>query len=65
MMGAIERMKYGDHTTPVVSIPKPDGRLMLCRITVNPALYTDLHTILKAKDLFATLAGVKKFSYIT
>ena len=64
-MGAIERVKYGDWATPVVPIPKPDGTVRLCgdfKITVNPALYIDQHPIPKAEDLFATLAGGKKFS---
>ena len=32
------------------------------KITVNPALHIDQHPIPKAEDLFATLAGGKKFS---
>ena len=64
-MGAIERVKYGDWATPVVPIPKPYGTVRLCgdfKITINPALYINQHPIPKAEDLFATLAGGKKFS---
>ena len=45
-------------------IPKPDGMVRVCgdfKITVNPALHIVQHPILKAEDLFATLAGGKKF----
>ena len=64
-MGALERVKYSDWATPVVPIPKPDGMVRVCgdfKITVNPALHIDQHPIPKAEDLFATLAGGKKFS---
>ena len=32
------------------------------KVMVNPALYIDQHPIPKTEDLFATLAGGKKFS---
>ena len=64
-MGALERVKYSDWATPVVPIPKPDDTVRVCddfKITVNPVLHIDQHPIPKAEDLFATLAGRKKFS---
>ena len=64
-MGAIEKVRYSDWATPVVPVPKPDGTVRVCgdfKITVNPMLHIDQHLIPKAEDLFATLAGGKKFS---
>ena len=64
-MGAIERVKYSDWATPIVPVPKPDGTVRVCgdfKVTVNPMLHVDQHPIPKAEDLFATLAGGKKFS---
>ena len=61
----IERVKYSDWATPIVPVPKPDGTVRVCsdfKITVNPVLHVDQHPIPKAEDLFATLAGGKKFS---
>ena len=46
-------------------MPKPDGTVRVCgdfKITVDPVLHIDQHPIPKAEDLFATLAGGKKFS---
>ena len=63
-MGAIEKVKYSDWATPIVPVPKPDGTVRVCsdfKITVNPMLHVDQHLISKAEDLFATLAGGKKF----
>ena len=64
-MGAIEKVKYSDWATPIVPVPKPNGTVQVCgdfKITVNPMLHVDQHPIPKAEDLFATLAGGKKFS---
>ena len=64
-MGAIEKVRYSDWATPVVPVPKPDGTVRVCgdfKITVNPVLHIDQHPSPKAEDLFATLAGGKKFS---
>ena len=64
-MAAIERVKYSNLATPIVPVPKPDGTVRVCgnfKVTVNPMLHADQHPIPKAEDLFATLAGRKKFS---
>ena len=64
-MGAIERVKYSDWATPIVPVPKLDGTVRIYgdfKVTVNPMLHVDQHPIPKAEDLFATLAGGKKFS---
>lgn len=48
-----------------MAVPKPDGRVRLCgdfRITVNQVLQVDPYPLPKAEDLFATLAGGKKFT---
>ena len=64
-MGAIEKVRYSNWATPVVPVPKLDGTVRVCgdfKITVNPVLHIGQHPIPKAEDLFATLAGGKKFS---
>ena len=53
--------------TSIVPVPKNDGHLRLCgdyKITVNPAMDVDKYPLPKPDDLFASLAGGKKFSKI-
>ena len=51
----------------MVPVPKNDGHLRLCgdyKVTINPAIEIDQYPLPKPEDLFATLAGGKKFSKI-
>ena len=61
----IEKVTHSEWATPVVVIPKADGGVRLCvdfKVTINPVLKVDQYPLPKAEDLFATLAGGKRFS---
>ena len=65
--GIIEKVTHSQWAAPVVPVPKGDGRIRLCgdyKVTINPALEVDKYPLPKPDDLFATLAGGKKFSKI-
>ena len=58
-------MTHSEWATPIVAVPKPDGRVRLCgdfKVTVNQSLSVDQYPLPKVDDLFATLAGGKKFT---
>ena len=50
---------------PFVAVPKKDGKVRICgdyKVTVNQALEVDQYPLPKPGELFASLAGEKKFS---
>ena len=50
---------------PVVPVPKADGSIRICgdyKVTMNPVLQVNQFPMPLPNDLFATLAGGKKFS---
>jgi hypothetical protein len=59
-----------DHSkwaTPVVAVPKKDGKVRLCRgykVNLNPVIDVDQYPLPRSEDLFATLAGGKYFSVL-
>ena len=62
--GIINKVTHSEWATPVVAVPKPDGRVRLCgdfKVTVNPSLSVDQYPLPKVDDLLATLAGGKQF----
>ena len=64
-LGVIEKVQFSDWAAPVVPVQKSDGTVRLCgdyKVTINPVLNVDKYPVPKAEDLFATLAGGKKFS---
>ena len=64
-LGALEKVRYSDWATPVVVVPKKDGSVRLCgdyKVSVNPALEVEQYPLPKPDEVFATLAGGKKFS---
>ena len=64
-LGVIEKVQFSDGAAPVVPVQKSDGTVRLCgdyKVTINPVLNVDKYPVPKAEDLFATLAGGKKFS---
>ena len=66
-MGILEKVTHSQWASPVVAVPKADGRLRLCgdyKATLNPVLSVDQYPLPQPKELFATLAGGKKFSKI-
>ena len=63
--GILEKVTYSEWATPIVPVAKPDGRYWICgdfKVTVNPALKVDQYPLPKVEDLFATLAGGRKFT---
>ena len=65
--GVIKPVSHSQWAAPVVPVPKSDGHIRLCgdyKTTVNPALDVDKYPLPKPEDLFASLAGGKKFSKI-
>ena len=65
--GIVEKVAYSEWAAPLVVVPKSDGKLRLCgdyKVTINSELEADSYPLPKPDDLFATLAGGKKFSKI-
>ena len=63
--GIIERINHSEWGAPIVAVPKKDGKFRICgdyKVTVNPVLQVDQYPLPKPEDLFATLAGGKKFT---
>ena len=65
--GVVERVTHSQWAAPIVLVPKRDGKLHLCgdyKVTCNPMLEADKYPLHKPDDLFATLAGGKRFTKI-
>lgn len=65
--GVLEKVTRSDWAAPIVTVPKKDGKYRICgdyKVTVNPALCVDQYPLPTPEDLFATLAGGKKFTKI-
>ncbi len=63
--GIIEPVKFSNWAAPVVPVLKPDGSIRICgdyKLTVNKAAKLDPYPLPKIEDLFARLAGGKKFT---
>ena len=63
--GVITKVVHSDWAAPIVPVPKKNGKFRICgdyKVTINQALEVDQYPLHKPDDLFATLAGGKKFS---
>ena len=64
-LGILEKVDYSEWAAPIVAVPKKDGKVRICgdyKVTVNQALEVDQYPLPKPGELFASLAGGKKFS---
>ena len=64
-IGVLNKVSYSDWAAPIVPVPKKDGSIRICgdyKVTINPVLDIDQYPLPKPEDLFATLAGGKKFT---
>ena len=60
--GVLEKDTHSDWTASIVTVPKRDGSIRVCRdykVTVNPVLEVDKYP---PEDIFTTLAGRKRFT---
>ena len=65
--GIIERVTHSEWALPIVTVMKSDGSFRLCgdyKRTVNPALIVDHYPLPQINDMFAKLAGCKRFTKI-
>ena len=63
--GTLEPVQTSDWASPIVAVLKPNGKVRLCgdfKQTVNPVSKLDGYPIPKVEDLFAKLAGGKRFT---
>ena len=64
-IGAIVKVDHSDWASPIVPVPKKDGKYRICgdyKVTINQLMEVDQYPLPKPEDLFATLAGGKKFT---
>ena len=65
--GILHKVKFSDWATPIVPVAKSNGTVRICgdyKITVNPQLQTEEYPLPRIDDIFAKLAGGKKFTKI-
>ena len=63
--GVLEPVHASEWASPIVVVPKKDGRIRLCgdyKVTINPLLTIDSHPLPKPQELFAFLAGGERFT---
>ena len=63
--GILVKVSSSEWATPIVPVPKGDGRIRLCgdyKVTINSSLEVDQYPLPKPDDLFASLAGGKRFT---
>ena len=63
--GIIKKIDHSEWATPIVAVPKKDGRFRICgdyKVTINQVLSVDQYPLPKLEDLFATLAGGTVFT---
>ncbi|XP_065087106.1 uncharacterized protein K02A2.6-like [Ochlerotatus camptorhynchus] len=65
--GVLIKVNHSNWATPIVPVKKSHNRVRICgdyNQTVNPNLVEDKHPLPTVDELFASLAGGKKFSKI-
>ena len=65
--GILEPVMHSEWATPIIAIPKSDGRYRVCgdfKVTLNPVMSVDHYPLPKPQDLFASLSGGEKFTVL-
>ena len=65
--GILEKVSHSAWASPVVTVPKKDGRVRLCgdyKVSVNRSLHVDQHPLPTPEELFSTLTGGQQFSIL-
>lgn len=63
--GVLIQVKNSDWATPIVPVLKSTGRIRICgdfKITLNPALITDVHPLPTVDELFSKMSGGDRFT---
>ena len=63
--GILEEVSHSACASPVVTVPKKDGRVKLCgdyKVSVNHSLHVDQHPLPTPEELFSALTGGQQFS---
>ena len=65
MEGNLEKIDYSEWATPIVAVMKPDGSVLVCgdyKVTLNPCLKVNQHTLPRIEESFQTMNCGKKFT---
>lgn len=65
--GILTKVEWSELGTPIVPVLKKDGSVRICgdyKVTVNPELQAQQYPLPRIEDIFARLAGGKRFSKI-
>ena len=65
--GIITSVSHSNWASPVVPVVKKSGQVRLCgdyKVSINPVLKVDQYPLPRIQDIFASLAGGKRFSKI-
>ncbi|PAA51290.1 hypothetical protein BOX15_Mlig005755g5 [Macrostomum lignano] len=65
--GIIEPVTFSQWASPIVIVPKADGRLRLCvdyKQTLNPQLMKDSHPTPTPEEAFSTVAGCRMYTIL-
>lgn len=63
--GVIEPIEFSEWAAPIVPVLKKDGSIRICgdyKVTINQVSQVDSYPLPRIDDLFASLAGGKRFS---
>ncbi len=66
-LGIVTKVDYSKYASPVVAVTKPSGATRLCgdyKVSLNKQIEVDSYPLPRPEELFAQLAGGKKFSKI-